>query len=142
MSYFLHSNCFRFYHFLMYRKCFPGEFIRMGALTVTHLGTVIRSPYMHNRNYLFPDQYRSFRIYWSTRHIGEVRRKVSWIMCRELSTVWRFALKVLEMENRICVVLSSKYVMSSILKFHSLEMIFMVKGFCFRLIDRSIQNAS
>ena len=48
----------------------------MGALTVTHLGTVTRSPYMHNRSYLFHDQYRAFRIYWSTREIGDVREDV------------------------------------------------------------------
>ena len=60
----------------MARKCFPDEFLRMGALTVTHLGTVTRSPYMHNRSYLFPDQYRAFRIYWSTREIGDVREDV------------------------------------------------------------------
>lgn len=57
---------------LILRKLFSGEYLRLGALTVTHLGTVSRSPYMHNRNYLFPDQYRSFRIYWSTHSIGEV----------------------------------------------------------------------
>lgn len=44
----------------------------MGALTVVRLGVVGTSPYMHNRNYIFPDQYRAFRIHWSTVYPGKV----------------------------------------------------------------------
>lgn len=46
--------------------------IRVGALTVTHYGVVDTSPFTHNRNYIFPNQYRAFRVYWSTVRVGEV----------------------------------------------------------------------
>ena len=47
------------------------EAIRVGALTVTHYGVVDTSPLNHNRNYIFPMQYRAFRGFWSTVHVGE-----------------------------------------------------------------------
>lgn len=58
--------------FLIPRKYPKDAYIRLGALTVTHFGRVGRSPYMHSANYLFPDQYRAFRIFWSTCEIGQV----------------------------------------------------------------------
>lgn len=42
----------------------------MGCLTITHIGIVGVSPLMHNRNFIFPDQYRAFRIYWSIANPG------------------------------------------------------------------------
>ena len=90
----------------MYSKLFPNEYLRLGALTITHLGTLSRSPYMHNRNYLFPEQYRSFRIYWSTQSIGEVGLMREW-KCSELCIVWKFYQNTSQMINQVFVVLYS-----------------------------------
>ena len=57
---------------LRHRRNLDNDPFRMGALTVIRLGHVGTSPYMHNRNYIFPDQYRAFRIYWSTVYPGKV----------------------------------------------------------------------
>lgn len=54
------------------RRTVNKEAIRVGALTVTHYGVVDTSPLSHNRNYIFPMQYRAFRVFWSTVHVGEV----------------------------------------------------------------------
>ena len=57
----------------MNRRNLDNDAFRMGALTVTRLGYVGTSPKMHNRNYIFPDQYRAFRIHWSTVTPGQVK---------------------------------------------------------------------
>lgn len=54
------------------RRTIDKDAIRVGALTVTHYGVVDASPFTHNRNYIFPNQYRAFRVYWSTVRVGEV----------------------------------------------------------------------
>lgn len=54
------------------RRMMDKDAIRVGALTVTHYGVVDTSPFTHNRNYIFPNQYRAFRVYWSTVRVGEV----------------------------------------------------------------------
>lgn len=54
------------------RRMMDKDAIRVGALTVTHYGVVDTSPFTHNRNYIFPSQYRAFRVYWSTVRVGEV----------------------------------------------------------------------
>lgn len=59
----------------MSRRNLDNDAFRMGALTVTRLGYVGTSPKMHNSNYIFPDQYRAFRIYWSTVTPGQVRNE-------------------------------------------------------------------
>lgn len=50
----------------------PAASLRFGALTVTHVGTVLPSPFFHDATHLFPDLYRAFRIFWSTRHPAQV----------------------------------------------------------------------
>ena len=44
--------------------------IRMGSVTVSHVGTVGISPRMHTERFLFPDQYRVFRVFWSAKRPG------------------------------------------------------------------------
>lgn len=44
--------------------------IRMGSVTVSHVGTVGISPRMHTEQFLFPDQYRVFRVFWSAKRPG------------------------------------------------------------------------
>ena len=44
--------------------------IRMGSLTVSHVGSVGVSPRMHTERFVFPDQYRAFRAFWSAKRPG------------------------------------------------------------------------
>lgn len=44
--------------------------IRMGSVTVSHVGAVGISPRMHTERFLLPDQYRVFRVFWSAKRPG------------------------------------------------------------------------
>ena len=44
--------------------------IRMGSLTVSHVGSGGVSPRMHTERFVFPDQYRAFRAFWSAKRPG------------------------------------------------------------------------
>ena len=44
--------------------------IRLGSVTVSHVGVVGISPRMHTEQFIFPDQYRVFRVFWSVKRPG------------------------------------------------------------------------
>lgn len=67
---------------LVKRKGTITDFIRMGACTVTHFGTLDNSPYMHDENHIYPENYRAFRIFWSTVYIGKRT-----LYCVEVSSI-------------------------------------------------------